>query len=266
MFMARAVRVSRPLGKVGTPAWYMKVPELSEKACVYRDVYPDRLIRFRHSPGSPNRHTVDIDAPPNPSSWRHELRHDAESAFWLLVWWVVNAVPDGCTSEVPIEIWVPLVGTAFEARPLDIPSGCLDPIYAPLSELLQQLGEALGSDLHWATDTPYTHPDFLHEVFQRHILNFIFENRDKNFMKLAKGDHSRIPVNVSMTPSLSTPQIESLRRSLGGKHSRDSEPESESAVSCYSFLIYDCLQAAAHFRGRRRNRKVMVANSLQTSC
>ena len=250
MFMARAVRASGPLGEVGDLAWYQKVPELSQKAYLYGDVFPDRLTHFQHSPGSPDNHIVRIGAPPDPDSWGHELRHDAESAFWLLVWWVVNAVPDGCTSEVPIGLWAPLVEVDTDTRPLDINSSCLHSAYAPLSGLLHQLARAFKFDLHWATDAPYTHPDFLHEVFQRHILNFIFENRDKNFMKLAKGDHSRKPTNFFMTPSLSTPQIESLRRSIGGKHSRDSEPESESAVSCYSFLIYDCLQAAAHFRGR----------------
>jgi hypothetical protein len=224
MFMARAVRASGPLGNVGDPARYQKVPELSQKAHVYEDVFPDRLTRFQQGPGSPNDHIVTIGAHPDSSSWRHELRHDAESAFWLLVWWVVNATPDGCTSEMQIELWVPLIGTAADTRSLDIPTSCLDPAYTPLSELLHQLGRALKYDLHWATDTPYTYPEFLHEVFQRHILNFIFENRDKIFMKLAKADRSRKLANVSMTPSLLTPQIESLRRSA--KRSIDSEPES----------------------------------------
>ena len=58
----------------------------------------------------------------------------------------------------------------------------------PLSELLDQLGEALESDLHWATDTPYTHPEFLHEVFQRYMLNFIFEKMGiKEFHEAGQG-------------------------------------------------------------------------------
>ena len=197
--MARAVRGGKPFGKFGDPAWYKKVPELSERAHVYGDVFPDRLTRFQHSPGSPNRHMVDIGALPDSSSWRHELRHDAESAFWLLVWWVVNvaAPTDGSTSKVPIVIWATLVDTKTDIRPWNIPSDCLDPAYAPLSVLLDQLGDALECDLHWATDTPYTDPDFLHEVFQRHILNYIFENRDKDFMNLVKDDISRKPADVT---------------------------------------------------------------------
>ena len=244
--MARAVRAGHPLGEVGDPAWYMKVPELSQKAYVYGDVFPDRLTRFHHSPGSPSRHVVDIDALPDLTSWHHELHHDAESAFWLLVWWVVNAAPDDCTSEIPAGVWVPLVDATVDARSLDIPRSCLDPAYAPLSDLLLLLGRALKSDLHWATDTPYTHPDFLHEVFQRHILNFIFENRDESFMKLAKSDAFRKPAGCTRTPSLSTTQIQSLRGSKRG-----SEPEPE-PVGCYSFLFYLFTIANKHFRGLRR--------------
>jgi len=250
MFMARAIRGRKPIGTTGRLAQYRKVPELSEMAHVYREVFPDRLTRFQHSPGSPEQHMAKIgdelrhdtksdapqsDAPPN--LLRHELRHEAESVFWLLVWWVVNAVPDGCTSQIPAEVWVPLVGKHADARPLAIPSSCLAPAYASLSELLNQLGEALGDDLYWATEIPYTHPEFLHEVFQRHILNFIFENQDKYFMTLAKANHYRSPSIVTMTSSLSATQIEFVRTcSANTKHSRKSEPEAE-IVSCYSILI-----------------------------
>ena len=201
--MARAARKGRPLGNVGDLAWYQTVPELSLKAHVYGDVFPDRLRRFQHSPGNLNLHMVDIAAPPDSFSWRHELRHDAESAFWLLVWWVVNAAPaDGCTSEIPCELWATLVGTFADIRPWNIASGYLDPAYAPLSELFHQLERFLKCDLQWATDAPYTHPEFLHEVFQRHILNFIFENRDKDFMNLAKADASRKPGKLYYDPSI----------------------------------------------------------------
>jgi hypothetical protein len=135
-FMARAVRASRPLGRFGNVALYWKVPELSQRARNYGEVFPDRLTRFQHSSGSPDRHVVDIGAPPDSSSWRHKLHHDAESAFWLLVWWVVNAAPVGCTSKIPIGLWGPLIDTTSDTRPLEISRTSLDPAYAPLSELL----------------------------------------------------------------------------------------------------------------------------------
>ena len=82
IFIARAVRGGGPLGRLGGPAWFQMVPELSQKAQVYGDVFSDRLTRFQQSPGSPNRHIVRVGAPPDSSLWRHELHHNAESAFW----------------------------------------------------------------------------------------------------------------------------------------------------------------------------------------
>ena len=73
---------------------------------------------------------------------------------------------DGCTSlTYGYHSWVQL-----EMQDLCI---CLYPAYAPISEWLHQLEQVLIDDLHWATDTPYTHPEFFHKVFQRHILKFI---------------------------------------------------------------------------------------------
>ena len=240
MFMARAVRRGGPLGRFGAPAWFQKVPELSQKAQVYGDVFPERLTRFQQSPGSPDDHIVRVGTHPDSSSLRHELHHDAESAFWLLVWWVVNAAAptDDRTSEIPIGLWAAFVDTKADNRPWNIASDCLDPAYAPLSELLDQLGQALESDLHWATDTPYTHPEFLHEVFQRHILNFIFENRDKSFMKLAKAGTSRKPAKLyCYDPSILTNTLFFRSCSRSSKRSRDSDSDFDS-VSCLLFISH----------------------------
>ena len=257
MFMARAVRAGRPLGEVGDRPWYQMVPELSQKAHVYGDVFPDRLTRFQCSPGSPDDHIVRVGARPDLSSWRHELRHDAESVFWLLVWWAVNAAAPtaGSTSKIPIGMWASLVDTNIDIRPLNIASDSLDPAYAPLSELLNQLGQALKFDLHWATGTPYTHPEFLHEVFQRHILNFIVEYRGEKFINLAKGDASRKPADVSATPSLLSPQIDSIRSRSGGSN------HSKSVRSCYSFLIYNCFTSCCILQGKSKKSK-LIADSL----
>ena len=229
MFMARAIRAGRPSGDDDEIADFMTIPELSQQArAAYRENYPERLVRFNPS----SRHTVRIKGPIDLSAFRHELRHDAESAFWLLLYWVLNAAAvQGPTTPVPAELWVSFTGTQMDIRPLGIPAHALDPSYAPLSELLRQLGQALKSDLHWATQEPYTYPDFLHEVFQRRILNFIFDNHDAEFMNARKADASR---KLSATPtffSLSTSQIDSSRgRSSSSKRSIDPEPES---VSCH---------------------------------
>ena len=49
--------------------------------------------------------------------------------------------------------------TTRDVRSLDITNIQLDPAYTPLSGSCVDLGK------HWETDTPYTHPEFLHEVF-----------------------------------------------------------------------------------------------------
>ena len=120
---------------------------------MYEDIFPDRLTRFQHSPCSPDDHIVDIGAPPKSSS----RRHDAESAFWLLVWWVVNSAPaDSCKSGTPIGSWATLIGTTGKIIFFGFPNSYLDPPYAPpLSELLRQLGQARDNYRcwHWATDT-----------------------------------------------------------------------------------------------------------------
>ena len=85
-------------------------------------------------------------------------------------------------------------------------------------------------------------------------------------MTLVKADRLRTPENVTMTPSLTAPQIESVRTrsgASGSKHSRDSEPEAET-VGCYSFLVYcNCLQPATYFSGDIEEVKgLMITNSL----
>lgn len=91
--------------------------------------------------------------------WRHELHHDAESAFFLLGWWAVHAFPEGGSQiEMTAGIWNYRTGTKDFAD-------SLDEAYSPLEDLLYELGAALQSDLHWATKEPHTHPEFLHEVF-----------------------------------------------------------------------------------------------------
>jgi hypothetical protein len=61
----------------------------------------------------------------------------AESAFWLLLWWVVNATPAGSDpTEIPIGLWGPLVDTKTDQRSPKISATDVDPAYSPLSELL----------------------------------------------------------------------------------------------------------------------------------
>ena len=94
MFIARAVRTNGPLGVVEGCCVYTAVPELSDLA--HGKMFLDHLANFQKSPG----HIVDIEDDGKP--FHHELRHNAESAFWMLAWWAVHAFPEGGTDVTQI--------------------------------------------------------------------------------------------------------------------------------------------------------------------
>ena len=57
------------------------MPELSKLAHVaYEKMFRDRLADFPNSPD------FVVRIKDEGKLWRHELRHNAESAFWPLVW------------------------------------------------------------------------------------------------------------------------------------------------------------------------------------
>ena len=88
---------------IGRIAQYMKVSELSQKAHMYEDLFPDHLTRFLQSPGSPNDHIVRC------SSRLIFMASQAMSRrgiYFLVPGMVVNASLVGCTLEMPIELWV----------------------------------------------------------------------------------------------------------------------------------------------------------------
>lgn len=177
-------------------------------------------------------------------------RHDAESIFWFLVWWVVHATPaGGDATEIPNELRVPLVGITGDVRSLGIPA-----IYhmCPYLSCWANLGKLLNLTFIGQLINPIPIPNFSTKS-SNVTLNFIFENQDKEFMNLVKADVPRKPTKVT---TISTPQILSLHsRSGGSKHSRDSEPESVSwlfLILCLQSFICCCLH-----RRRKLNKNLL---------
>jgi hypothetical protein len=78
--MARAVERGEHV-----PAIYAFVPGIPESPARYAEVHPDRVKKFPNSVDEIpfTRQIVDKSRKSN-KPWRHELQHDAESAFWLL--------------------------------------------------------------------------------------------------------------------------------------------------------------------------------------
>ena len=240
MFMACAVRRNGPIGTAGAEAIFRTMPELLPEAHkAYGQVFPECIAHFQCGP---EQDMVKIPAFSNPSAWCHDLCHDAESAFWVLVWWAVNAHPnDGTENEtyIPAVLWAALNDTSSKERFCNFSDHTLHPKYSPLLVLLNQLGESVMYNFHWATKEPYTHPEFLHEAFQWHILNFIFTNQAEPFMSLPKVDKLRDPFKITQMSIYSALEAESICSLSVLKHLRDSEePE---PVSCHSSFVINIL-------------------------
>jgi hypothetical protein len=186
--MAKAIRRGKPHGVPGFPAIYESVPQITAQVrAAYTAAHPDRLIRFSDSTAL-EFSRVGTDR----NKFRHDLYHDAESAYWLLLRWAMLAYPVGTTPiEIPSALWMVLTASDIDIRPYCMPAASLNPGYTGLEKLLEQVGGIFETDMYWATKAPYKFPDFAHEVFQRRILNFIVENQGEKFMDLPKADKPR---------------------------------------------------------------------------
>lgn len=127
--MAKAIRLGKPHGNPGRLVNYDSVPPITPQVCAaYTAAHPDRSICFSDS--DPIQTTRVGTAAPN--EFRHELYHDAESAYWLLLRWALLAYPAGTLpTEIPSALWTSLTDTTCDIRPHHIPEGSLNPGYGP---------------------------------------------------------------------------------------------------------------------------------------
>jgi hypothetical protein len=240
LYQARASIVCRPMALPkggGMPG----MPGLEGEAKTrYREAWPGRLNRFP-SPGQSivicNGHITchgqpesnerqdrdekgDQSETKKEEGWYHELRHDVESVFWILIVWALELRPDngGNTTEIPHGLWTTLVSTERRKNIVDIVAnpenqGWLDPKYQPMESLIEELAQHLLVDLHWlSTDKGHPKemkdPSYLREVFQRCILNFLVKNKGETFMTQKRHqENQRVQKNISGESSLTTHQI-----------------------------------------------------------
>ena len=105
--MARALFSGEPLGsgasfdKHSETFWFPAMPKLQGKLGLsYSSQFPERMKLFQAAQDATAAIQVVVDRRENSSSsWSHSLYHDAESVFWMLVWWIVNAIPVGHTTR-----------------------------------------------------------------------------------------------------------------------------------------------------------------------
>jgi hypothetical protein len=167
------------------------VPGIPESPHRYAKFHPDRVKKF---PGSEPRFFFDPDESQKSQRkrCRHELDHDAESVFWLLVYWAMSVQPEKPGLKEPIDsaLWANLLGT-FHHRQNFVeglakrPDNLTHSSYEPLQSLIKDLAAILVVDRHWlpASD-PRSNPYYVNEAFQRLILSFMIDNKDEDFMRL----------------------------------------------------------------------------------
>ncbi|KJA15638.1 hypothetical protein HYPSUDRAFT_219903 [Hypholoma sublateritium FD-334 SS-4] len=194
--LERAEILDKGLPRASITAWYKLIQGTrfaygTTARAVYGKVFPDRLTRFQCVP-SIKRTVRRTDS--RPETPFHELRYDAESIFWVLAWWMINATPyNKPSTHIKRGLWEALMCNDCDTRPIEFDRSDLHPSYAPMIDLLDDLSRTVKNDYPWTKDEPHGHPEFLHEALQRIILNFIFENEEKNFMNLPTSGVPRVP-------------------------------------------------------------------------
>ncbi|CAL1712261.1 unnamed protein product [Somion occarium] len=113
----------------------------------------------------------------------HKPEHDAESVFWVLIWYCLRALPKGCDEEWTVEIsnaWKDLSdhhlgrpetrGDFFKFTAQEY-KGILHSKLSSLAPLLHSLAAQVFPDYEYLKPTPPE--DHLHEAMRRLLLQFI---------------------------------------------------------------------------------------------
>ncbi|KIM24034.1 hypothetical protein M408DRAFT_49092, partial [Serendipita vermifera MAFF 305830] len=181
IFMARLVRAGRRTEGIYT---LPVIPDLNgPERNVYEKHVGNRLKEFPNN----GKETIQIDSQKFPGPFCHRLRYDAESTFWLIMWWLVLAAPEGKPLElISSELWHAITssdGIDFREQLLrpGLPN-ILHTVYEPLMPLLRGMAKQLTGDHETSTDPLKQKEDYLHEVFQRMVFTFIHENHSKPYM------------------------------------------------------------------------------------
>jgi hypothetical protein len=212
------------------------VPQSHER---YADVYADRIKQFPQCEElliNPRKLTIGNND--QSQGWRHKLVHDAESVFWLLLYWAMVAQPkDHPREHINAAVWTNLLGDSKERNSSETRQGLIHSLsnklllkdlthsaYEPLETLICELASFLVVDSCWlpASDVR-KHPEYLNEAFQRIILQFIFINRDKDFMNCAIDTTFRPVQEVPQSQALSSTrnmEMDAAERSNEAKHPR----------------------------------------------
>jgi hypothetical protein len=229
VFIARAVEQGKA---VAVPPQTVVIPAVPISPNVYTRNHPDRIRKFpfedeklfkTHSAHNLNR------------QWRHELDHDAESVFWLIIYWVMTVQPtEGPTTDIGSGAWGMLHGSIGDrvnlVNGLSIATelgGIAHPLYKPLLPLLRDLSRILTVDRYWLDEIETRNdPEYVPEAFQRLVLQFILDNHDEKFMTTKVKIQARQVGVVTKTPSLTATSAQ-LREAEGNRKRPSPEPSKQ---------------------------------------
>ena len=231
-FVARAVVSCRQKEGIYILMPMPQFDQVNEAYEAYKDAVPDRLETFL--PNKEKYYRNASDKPYDP--FKHKLQYDAESVFWLLLWWAIQACPLGASlddNKIDERDWAALRSKQDEKRDprerfvKESLTDVFHPAYEPLEALLEDMAEQLCGDHHeQGDDQSRKLPDYLHEAFQRLIIKFLFAHYDEDFMTTQKREEFRKISDVApMVPPKSSHQIARARASASS-HSRNVEPPS----------------------------------------
>jgi hypothetical protein len=200
VFIARAAQLGRAVPPDGEA---VEIPEVPRSAERYGTCHPDRIEKFPYIP----REYSPIFTEGN-AQWRHELDHDTESVFWVLLYWLVGAQPENEDEEpIAVNIWAGLTGSVTARIGLlqGRLTGAIHSFYEPLLPLLKKLARIFNVDRHWLQPSdPRKDPGYVGEAFQRLIHQFILEHRNEKFMQRRVSSQPRRLEQMSGLLSLSS--------------------------------------------------------------
>ena len=213
-FMARAIHQGSPLPFLPT---FPPSPVLrGDSVLAYKQSYPDHFKLFGNEVKIPTN-VADLSILP---AFRHELRHDAESTVWVLLYWAVFAAPEGKESvDISTVVWSIISSKEGSQHPQrfstledhEAQKDFVHPELHQLSPLLASMARLIRGYFHWVKEEQYKHPEYLHDALQRIILNFVLENKDAPFIDLRKSPAYRGAKMINTPAPLAAPVIEDRR-------------------------------------------------------
>ncbi|KAI9449081.1 hypothetical protein F5148DRAFT_1379362 [Russula earlei] len=157
--IARAVERGAPV-----PPTLAQVPGIPQSCSLYATAHLDRVKEFSSLIEEKIIHpsSTPIDVKKSRDEFRHKLNHDAESVFWLLLYWAMVVQPENCRKEkIGAEPWSQLIGDHKTrnhlirniALPEPLPDNLIHSLFNPLEPLITDLAAVLVIDSHWLAAT-----------------------------------------------------------------------------------------------------------------